>query len=198
MWTFEALGSFAILTSWLLLLGLCGCAVEEPWRDTLSYADRILPPPQYAPEIRHCNDTVGHTRGTYPYIFGGTCCCNPSMELLDAYHRDGFLGEWGADALLWAYRSRNIATTKDHHDCNNICEYGPHLVRGGRCMVPPTPGTLNYEQVLTGRYALSPWEAQRVAEQGGPFLPEPWNLEGSPDSVEPFPAASAPGPTGNP
>ncbi len=170
-------------------IAVLGCASEEPWRYSQPYGGRLLTPPESPPEIRHCTDPVGHIPGTYPYIYGGTCCCNPSPKLLDAYHRDGYLLEWGEDALYSAYRGREIATTRDHQGCNNLCEYGPHLVRGGRCLVPPTPGTLNFEEVLTGHFSWTPREEQRVAELGGPYLPQPGDLELRPGVNEPVTAA---------
>ncbi len=156
--------SLAAALSWIALAA--GCASEQPWRGTIVYPDRVVPPPVSPPPIVHCTDSVGHLRGTWPYIFGGTCCCNPSLELLAAYGKDGFLKGWSVDALRAAYKRRGIATIRDHRQCNNLCEQGPHVVKGGRCLVPPTPGTLNHEEVLTGSYGLTPWEARQAAAHG--------------------------------
>jgi hypothetical protein len=54
------------------------------------------------------------------------------------------------DDLIELYQQKNIKLVFDHTDCNNLCEYGPHVTKGGHCMVPPTPGTRNYEEVITG------------------------------------------------
>ena len=37
-----------------------------------------------------------------------------------------------------------------HMHCNGLCKAGPHVVLGGKCMCPPTPGTDYYEKVVTG------------------------------------------------
>lgn len=170
---------------WLAACLAAGCAVEQPWRGTFVYPDRIVPPPETPPPLVHCTDSVGHLRGTFPYIFGGTCCCNPTVELMASYQSDGYLADWSPDALRAAYQRRGIATLKDHQQCNNLCPQGPHVVKGGRCLVPPTPGTLNHEQVLSGRFALGGWEARQVAAHG-PLDRETMKLAELP-SAEPVP-----------
>ena len=105
------------------------------------------------PEIKHCFDTIGHKRGTYPYILGGTCCCLPTEELLEQYHEDGFLLEYTSVAELEAvYAEKEILLSHAHGwACNNTCDDGPHVVFGGKCMVPPVVGTQNYENVAAGK-----------------------------------------------
>ncbi len=106
------------------------------------------------PAVAYCNDHTGHVAGSRPFVLGGTCCCTPSQELADAYHRDGILLEYGVGRLKDLYRGLGIKTARDHRDCNNRCSWGPHVLQGGKCMVPPTPGTQHYEEIITGRFAL--------------------------------------------
>jgi len=162
---------------WAVLLGifLCSCAapVDESWRDTAPLPYRTVPPPREAPPLVHCNDRTGHREGTSPWIFGGTCLCNPSSTLLSDYHRQGILLSWSVDTLEGYYRRRGVSTRSDHQRCNNLCGSGPHLLKGGRCLVPPTPGTLNWEEVVTGEFSLPPWDQERVKAFGGPLPQEP-------------------------
>ncbi len=54
------------------------------------------------------------------------------------------------------YRDAGIKTAADHQHCNNLCEWGPHVVKGGHCMVSPTSGTVNFEEVrFDSRYIPS-------------------------------------------
>ncbi|MGE4558195.1 MAG: hypothetical protein AB7D07_15430 [Desulfovibrionaceae bacterium] len=110
-------------------------------------AKSMTPPP-----IKYCFTTVGHVPGTQPFIFGGTCCCTPTQELMDQYHADGFLLDMELEDLLAEYETRGIVLRHEGGwQCNNLCSSGPHLVFGGHCMVPPTIGTQNYENVITGK-----------------------------------------------
>ena len=114
-----------------------------------------LPPP-FVPinyrELRivHCFDGVPHQPGSKPWILGGTCCCTPNDELIEIYHREQICLEYSADDLIELHRRKNIKLIYDHTNCNNLCEFGPHVTKGGRCMVPPTPGTRNYEEIVAG------------------------------------------------
>ena len=98
----------------------------------------------------YCFDTVGHKPGSKPYILGGTCCCTPTRALMEQYHADGLLKDMDLGDLIRLYEERGIKTSLDHTGCNNLCKWGPHVVKGGKCMVPPTPGTANFEEI---RYA---------------------------------------------
>jgi hypothetical protein len=103
-----------------------------------------------APPIKHCVDATGHQRGAKPFILGGTCCCTPTPKLVEGYHRDGLLLDYDITRLKSAYDGRGIKTDLDHLGCNNLCPYGPHIVKGGKCMATPTPGTQNYEEIISG------------------------------------------------
>lgn len=115
------------------------------------------PPPAYVPvradnlKIVHCFDGIGHQPGSQPWIMGGTCCCTPTDELMQAYQRDGFCQGMTADELIALYRAQGIALALDHMLCNNLCQDGPHVTQGGHCMAPPTPGTRQFERVVTGQ-----------------------------------------------
>jgi hypothetical protein len=113
--------------------------------------------PSASPEPVHCFDSVGHMAGTKPFIFGGTCCCTPTPKLMEHYHRDGFLLDMEYEDLVRAYSDRGIQLSSPAHlCCNNLCEHGPHVVKGGKCMASPTPGTANFEEIrFSVRYVRS-------------------------------------------
>lgn len=115
------------------------------------------PKPAKAPAPVHCFDGVPHMKGSAPFVQGGTCCCTPSQALLDQYKADGVVSQTVTlDELIKLYKNAGIHTTLDHQRCNNLCKWGPHVVKGGKCMVPPTPGTPNYEEIRFGiRYVPS-------------------------------------------
>lgn len=106
--------------------------------------------PLQAPPVKYCFDTVGHVPGAKPWILGGCCCCTPSPEVLKDWHQHGYFAGKTVGDVIGLYHVRGIKLATDHRGCNNACEHGPHVVKGGRCMVPPTPGTENHEEVLFG------------------------------------------------
>lgn len=103
-----------------------------------------------SPPIKYCNDATGHTPGAKPWILGGTCCCTPSPELMELYHKDGIALDLTYEDLVRMYNSAGITTDLDHKGCNNMCDHGPHVIKGGKCMCTPTPGSKNYEEVTSG------------------------------------------------
>lgn len=141
-----------------IILGLAGCA--GPQQRPFQAKPTTRPAPVY------CFDGVGHTPGSKPFILGGTCCCTPTQELMDKYHADGFLTDMTLQDLLKLYQDRGIKTALDHKGCNNLCEHGPHVVKGGKCMVPPTPGTANFEEVRYGMKYVPVEEAENKKGEG--------------------------------
>ena len=135
----------------LPVIVLAGCPAqsrpETPMR-------AFRPKSEKPPEVVYCNDHTGHIAGSTPFVLGGTCCCTPTQELVDAYHRDGLLGDYDLARLKGLYHGLDIKTADDHRDCNNRCAWGPHVLQGGKCMVPPTPGTQHFEEIITGRFHL--------------------------------------------
>lgn len=105
--------------------------------------------PLTCPAVHYCNDNTGHIKGTKPWIMGGTCCCTPTAELMKEYHRDGFCRGMDERQLSQQYENAGIKLQGPGHEwCNGLCDHGPHVVLGGKCMCPPTPGTEYYEQVI--------------------------------------------------
>jgi hypothetical protein len=103
-----------------------------------------------APPVKNCFDTLGHRAGYKPFVLDGNCYCNPLPAQVALWRKEG-LFEGKSDAEVQAlYTARGVKTLSDHRDCNNLCEWGPHVARGGKCLVPPTPFTDNYEDVATG------------------------------------------------
>ena len=127
------------LTALLLCPG-CETQKEIPFQSKVNFDDKPV----------YCFDTVGHTPGSKPFILGGTCCCTPTQELIDKYHADGLLLDMQLKDLLVLYEEKGIHTALDHKGCNNLCRWGPHIVKGGHCMAPPTPATYNFEEVRFG------------------------------------------------
>lgn len=101
------------------------------------------------PPIKNCFDTVGH-QGFKPHVLGGTCFCNPLPSQIAVWQKEGHFEGKSKDEILKLYTAREIKTVYDHKDCNNLCRFGPHVAKGGKCMVPPTPLTDNYEEVASG------------------------------------------------
>ena len=137
-----------------------GCGSPEPQR-ILVYK----PKPNAAPPLRYCCDATGHQPHARPFIFGGTCCCTPTPRLMEQYHRDGLLKDYTTGRLMSAYAERGIMTDHGHRGCNNACRWGPHVIRGGHCMATPTPGTANYEEVLSGQFDPPALAKEKPSEQ---------------------------------
>ena len=133
-----------------MFVSVIGCAKKAP----VPFAVK----PDTPPKPVHCFDAVGHMPGTMPFVLGGTCCCTPTQVLMEQFHAEGKLLDMQVDDLILLYEKRGIKLqTRDHQNCNNLCEYGPHVVKGGKCMASPTPGTVNFEEVRYNmRYMPNP------------------------------------------
>ena len=140
-------GLLIISLSTLPGLLLCGCEGAPP--------GPFVPKPLTA-SVVYCNDYTGHLAGAKPWIDGGNCCCTPTPELMAQYQKDGFCTGQTAQQLIERYRAAGIRLKEDGHQrCNGLCEGGPHVVLGGKCLCPPTPGTDYHDRVVTGRGAVS-------------------------------------------
>ena len=102
-------------------------------------------------KILACHDGVGHIAGNKPWILGGTCCCTPTPENYALHVAQGTIDRtMSYEQYLALYKARGVVTDLDHKGCGNLCDHGPHVLLGGRCMATPTPGTLMYERVTYG------------------------------------------------
>lgn len=111
-----------------------------------------VPKAKAAPPVVYCNDNTGHKAGSAPWVLGGTCCCTPSDELVAQFQKSGVCQGMTADDLAAKYKAAGIALRgPGHQHCNGICPAGPHVVLGGKCLCPPTPGTETYDQIVTGQ-----------------------------------------------
>jgi len=129
-----------------LLALLAGCETPPP-----PFVPKLL----LAPPVVYCNDHTGHRPGAQPWILGGTCTCTPTEELMNRLHADGFCAGMTADDLRAKYEAAGIRLAgPGHRRCNGICDAGPHVVLGGKCMCPPTPGTEYYERIVSGSGAV--------------------------------------------
>ena len=126
------------------------------------------PKPTVAPDIVHCFDTVGHRTGAKPWLLGGTCCCTPSQAVLEDWQQHGYFVGKTVQEVIDMYNQEGIQLACDHQGCNNACQHGPHVIKGGKCMAPPTPGTENYEEVLFGMTYVPKAEAPKAFRQVTP------------------------------
>ena len=128
--------------------------------------------------IAYCFGSLPHIPGSKPFVFGGVCCHEPTQEIVEAYRRDGTVGpDVSVVSLRALYAAKGVKLESDHVACNNRCEFGPHVVKGGHCMVAPTPGTVNYEEIRSGRFPKrAPAPPPSDAENESP------EAETSPDS----------------
>lgn len=120
-----------------------------------------------SPELAYCNDITGHVEGNKPYPLGGDCTCTPDEEHYTVLQEEGSISEnISYDEFLGMYRSQGIVTdlNESHEGDNNMCDLGPHVVMGGSCMATPTPGTLNYERVVSGNPNLTEVEHNHEGE----------------------------------
>lgn len=111
-----------------------------------------------APPIVYCHDGVGHIKGVAPWILGGKCCCTPTESRFQSYKEEETVPEsMTYDEFLQLFADKGIITDLDaeYRGCNCRGELGPHVVFGGKCMVTPTPGTLTFEEVTSGRKIAS-------------------------------------------
>lgn len=131
----------------LCLLLLAGLLVSCQSYKPLPYR----PKSAVAPEPQACHDAIGHVEGNRPFVLGGTCCCTPDEDNYRLHVQQGTMEpDMDYAAYTAAVKQKNIVTDLDHTGCGNLCEYGPHVLLGGRCMATPTPGTPMYEQVTYG------------------------------------------------
>jgi hypothetical protein len=136
------LGIFTLV----MLLVVSGCAPTA-----------FIPKPELPTNpIKYCTSAIAHISGSKPWIQGGTCCCKPTDALIEQFHKDGFCIGMNTDDLIKAYHDAGIVLDVDHTGCNNMCDHGPHVVKGGKCMSTPTPGTKNFEEVVMGVWEQVP------------------------------------------
>lgn len=145
----------ALLLAALVVAGGCAQKVQ---------LHPFVPKAEVAPPLIVCCDATGHKEGAKPYILGGTCTCTPTPQLMSAYHRDGHCKDMTLEDLMARYNELGVATDLDHSGCNNLCNFGPHLTKGGKCMSTPTIGTGNYEEIVSGGL-LSPAPREQVMEE---------------------------------
>ncbi len=138
-------------SSLLLVVGLLavasGCAkLPRPF----------VPKAAVPPPVVYCNDYIGHVPGNKPFLLGGKCCCTPTDELMQKLHKDGICTNMSSAELRACYEQAGIAVRRSGHDrCNGLCAKGPHVALGGKCMCPPTPGTAQYEMIVSGKVPAS-------------------------------------------
>jgi len=144
----QSISEILISSGALYFLNGCGPSTQY-------YFNPYISKPFIAANMVHCVSGLGHKRGTFPFIMGGTCCCTPTEELVNIYHEDGLLLDYDLSMLITKYDEMGIVLEHDDGwQCNNQCDSGPHVVFGGKCMVSPTIGTQNYENVISGKKTI--------------------------------------------
>lgn len=132
------------LTAFLLIIFLVGCAAPKRQVSIKSSS---------APEAVYCNDATGHFTNAKPWISGGKCCCTPTRDMFAVYQSEGTV-EAGVtyEQFMALFTEKGIVTDLDsgYIGSNNRDDHGPHVVLGGKSMVTPTPGTYNFEAVVSG------------------------------------------------
>ena len=128
---------------WSLSVFMCmvfigGCAEPVP------YKPRTLTPP----EMVNCVDTSGHIPGNKPFIIGGHCYCNPTYKMYKTWQKEGLFKKMSYQDVVALYKKEGYALS-DSKKRNN-CKGAAHAALGGKCLVPPTPGTPLYEKVVSG------------------------------------------------
>lgn len=130
-----------------LILATSGCA-KPP--------NPFVPKAAVPPPVVYCNDYTGHIPGNEPFVMGGKCCCTPTDELMDKLHQEGHCTDMNTADLRARYEDACIALRgPGHQRCNGQCRKGPHVVLGGKCMCPPTPGTAEYERAVNGQVPVT-------------------------------------------
>ena len=110
-----------------LLLPACSSMVE---------VGRFTPAPVVCSEPpQYCFDGSPPIAGATPFIDGGRDLSIPTTPDLRArYKARGIV--WQGEGCLGG--------------CNGYCEKGPHVAFGGHCLTPPTPGTVEYNNLIYG------------------------------------------------
>lgn len=118
--------------------------------------------------IAACCSATGHNPDNVPFVLGGNCFCTPTNGVVEAMHAAGLHTEVDYKQLAQLYSNAGIVTDYDHRGCNNLCELGPHVAFGGKCMATPTPGTKNFERVmaLTAEQVSANKSNQQVEKEG--------------------------------
>ena len=127
-----------LLSIFIYMVLICGCAEPVP------YKPRTLNPP----EMVNCVDTSGHKKGNKPFILGGTCYCNPTYKMYKIWQKEGVFKKMSYEDVVALYKKEGYSLS-DSKKRNN-CKGDTHAALGGKCLVPPTPGTMLYEKVVSG------------------------------------------------
>ena len=138
-----------LLISLIAILVISSCAAPP----------KLNMKPPTPPNVIYCIDPIGHIPGTSPWILGGTCCCTPTERMFNIYKKEGTISaNMTYQQFLNLFKEKDIVTDLDpeYRGSNNRDDHGPHVVFGGKSMVTPTPGTDNYEEVISGKRKPSP------------------------------------------
>ena len=124
-----------------------------------------MPKAAQAPQPLACHDAIGHTKGNKPWVLGGNCCCTPTEANFALHQAQGTVDKGMAyEAYVALYKAKGVTTDLDHKGCGNLCDHGPHVLVGGRCMATPTPGTWMYERITYGPHTSLTGDDARARE----------------------------------
>ena len=132
-----------------------------------------MPKAAMAPQPLACHDAIGHIAGNKPWVLGGTCCCTPTQANFALHQAQGTVDKGLAyEAYVALFKAKGVTTDLDHKNCGNLCDHGPHVLVGGKCMATPTPGTWIYERVTCGPHTpLSADDARAKETEVAPQNP---------------------------
>jgi len=79
---------------------------------------------------------------------------------MERYHRDGVCTDMDVADLVEQYHAKGIVLATDP-EAKDPRKWSKHVVLGGNSLVPPRPGTRDYEQVITGVVHAPPVVVQK-------------------------------------
>ena len=131
--------SFILVFVILGIIYLSGC--QKP----VKFQPRSLD----SPKMVNCVSTSGHFEGNKPFIIGGNCYCNPTYKMYNVWQKEGYFKNKTFKEVKKMYTKKGYSLS-DGNKRNNCYDEGKHAALGGKCLVPPTPGTKLYEKVVSG------------------------------------------------
>lgn len=96
--------------------------------------------------VLYSNDATGAVEGTQlPYILGGNCVRTPSAEVLESYHRSGYLKDiTSVNDLVDLYKEEGINVVGwDSNDTPGL-----HVLEGGHSLYTPSVGSTGFVRLF--------------------------------------------------
>ncbi len=113
-----------------------------PSGQTPQYVRAPLPPAR----VVACLDGMSCSVGSRPALLGGQDFRVPSERVLAEWHAAGHFSTDGLFAVAERYRSQGYVLPGD----GDPRQCGRHAAEGGRCLIPPLPGTPLFDRIVSG------------------------------------------------